>query len=234
MATQFACSGRFASQVSREPAAWEAPDANNRIDAWLTARAMAAPARVGQVWAPGATEPPHAKRPPVREVFQQVVGALFSVMCDDVETWREVRGSIAVPTLGGIEAARSERPAFDVSSFVSTFANAVRDLRPVLEPAVGADTFEELAEAAAARPPRLGEEIWAKTVCRAIAATARRALPASQIVAAIFPLYLGRVATFFEETRALGVEEANAKNEALSLAFEQAKVELAERLRAVR
>lgn len=231
MATQFACAGTFGARLLKETSAWDSPDANHTIDAWLTARAMAASARIGQVWAPGAVEPAHKKRPPPRDVFRQVVGGLFAVLRDDLESWIDLRGSEDVVTLGEVEAAGAVRPAFDVSSFASAFARAARDLGPVLGPALGEELLAEIAAAAAPPPPRLDEALWARTATRAFASAARRTLPVSQIVAALFPLYLGRVATFFEETRDMTSDEATAKNEALGRAFEEAKTELSDHLR---
>lgn len=229
VATQFACSGSFAAR-SLAADFWDDTRSREGIDVWLTARAVAGGARVAQVWAPGASEPAHARRPRAREAFQQVVGAAFECVVD-----ADLGARAPPPTdtllLGTPAPTRSNRPAFDVAAFASAFARAARDLAPMLGPALGAPLVDALRRASQTSPPGVDDDLWARLVFASVAAIHRRALPASQVVAALFPLYLGRVASFLGDTRTASVDEAAARVEDLAESFVRAKAEIPDLLR---
>jgi hypothetical protein len=72
----------------------------------------------------------------------------------------------------------------------------------------------------------MAPDLWARTSWRALYASARGTLPASQVVGSLFPLYLGRVAAFLSETEGASVAEADARHEDVAAAFERAKASL--------
>jgi hypothetical protein len=222
VATQFACSGRFAADALSSDL-WDRASAGHGVDEWLTTRAMSSGVRIAQVWAPSASEPIHQRRPPAAEVFQQVVGVLFECLRTDLHGWTAIRGSSEIPTLGAAEEPTLTRPPFDLTEFASAFRQGVHDLAPLLEPTIGADDLAAFARAAAVTPLHVAPELWARAVWRAFSASARGALPASQVVASLFPLYLGRVAAFLSETEAASAPDANARHEEVALAFEETK-----------
>jgi hypothetical protein len=130
--------------------------------------------------------------------------------------------------IGGSLTPSSARPPFDVARFASVFAQGMHDLGPVLEPVLSAETRMSLAEVAAEpSPPRVPDELWVRAVHEALVAVHRRLLPTAQIVQALFPIYLGRVASFFAETASLDVDAAFSRHEALACTFERAKPALA-------
>jgi glucosylglycerate synthase len=224
--TQFACSGRFAAgTVASE--VWDTPLAENGLDSWLTVRALADPARVAQVWAPGVQEPQHARRPAAAEVFQQVVGALFESLVADLGRWLEIRGCSDTTTLGEPRPPVTLRPPFDVAAFTDVFTQGVRELPPLLRPILGEELLAQLAAAAEQQPVRVPPALWASAVFHALAGVHRRALPASQVVGALYPLYLGRVGSFTGESANDSADAAAARLEDVGLAFESAKAELA-------
>lgn len=224
VATQFACSGTFAAR-SLKADLWEKALAHEGIDLWLSARAMVDPCVVGEVWVPDLTEPVHASRPRAREAFQQVVGPLFESLLDD-QRWLDAKHVTETRRIGSSVPPSSKRPAFDVAAFRDAFGRGVADLAPILEPALGADLLRSLRASAAAAPVRLDDDLWAHVVWAALVAVGRRALPASQIVAALFPIYLGRVATFLEETRDVSAEAAEAHHDRLFEAFVRTRADV--------
>jgi glucosylglycerate synthase len=229
IASQFACSGMFAASAL-SAAFWDTALARDGIDVWLAARAMSGSARVGEVWAPGAVEPPHPRRPRAHEAFQQVVGAVFeSLVAADPRDHARSPGDTLV--LGDPQPSGAARPAFDISSFSRSFVQGVTDLGPILGPALGEPLLGVLLDASGTSPPPIDDALWASVVVGALSAVHRRALPASQIVAALFPLYLGRVAAFLDETRAASVVEAEARLDQLALAFAHAKTKHPDLLR---
>jgi hypothetical protein len=119
------------------------------------------------------------------------------------------------------------RPPFDVDAFADVFIQGVRELPPLLRPILGDDLLAQLAAAADHHPVRVPPALWASAVFHALAGAHRRALPASQVVGALYPLYLGRVGSFTGETANDSAEAAAARLEDVGLAFENAKAELA-------
>lgn len=229
IASQFACAGRFAASALTATF-WDTALAREGIDVWLAARAMSGSTRVGQAWAPGASEPAHAHRPRAPEAFQQVVGAVFEcLVAADRES--HAQGMPDAILIGEPKASGAVRPAFDVAGFTDAFAQGVTDLVPILGPALGEPLLAALVRASVTSPLRLDDDLWASVVLGALVAVQGHVLPASQIVAALFPLYLGRVAAFLDETSNATVEKAEARVVQLAEAFVQAKAKLPDLLR---
>jgi hypothetical protein len=227
LATQFACSGRFAIEALAS-GGWDEPFAQYGVDVWLTARAMGGGAKLAQVVTRGAADPRRVYQPPLEDVFAQVVGAVVACLEADAEHWLSVNGSEDVPVIGGSLSPSSARPPFDVARFASVFAQGMRDLGPILESVLSTETRRGLERVAAeSSPPRVPDELWVRAVHDAIVAVHRHLLPTAQIVQALFPIYLGRVASFLAETASLDVDAAFSRHEALACAFERAKPEVA-------
>lgn len=230
IASQFACAGTFAAS-SLTASFWDTALAREGIDIYLAARAMSGSARVGEVWAPGASEPAHAHRPRAAQAFQQVVASVFDTI---VTPGRTSPSSVAdTVVIGTPSAASAARPAFDVVSFARSFTQGVKDLVPILEPALGTSLLGSLEAASLTSPVHVDDDLWVAVVLGALSAVHRRVLPASQIVAALFPLYLGRAATFLDDTRAASVEETEARVAQLAEVFARAKAKLPDPLRDV-
>ncbi|HMJ79547.1 MAG TPA: glycosyl transferase family 2 [Candidatus Dormibacteraeota bacterium] len=77
------------------------------------------------------------------------------------------------------------------------------------------------------------DETWARVVYDTVVAYHARVLPLPRLVAALVPLYFGRVASLVIETRELTTDEAEAFVERQARAFELAKPYLVERWRRV-
>ncbi len=95
----------------------------------------------------------------------------------------------------------------------------------VLEEALRADTPTTIDEAAFNMP----DETWARVVFDMAVAHHARVLPLERLVAALVPLYFGRVASLIFETRALTTDQAEAFVERQARAFELAKPYFIER-----
>jgi hypothetical protein len=222
LATQFACSGALAAEALGE-LGWSEPFAQYGVDVWLVARAMARGSPITQVWAPGAVEPPHGHRPPLTEVFTQILDGLATCLETQEAGWLAIRGSEPIPLIGTPPRPEARRPAFDVASFGAAFAQGIRDLDPILAPTLSAETLDELRRAAERRPPRISDDLWVRAVYEALAAAHHHALPRPQIVRGMLPVYLGRLASFLAETADASVESAEARLEELALIFEERK-----------
>lgn len=218
-ATQFACSKELAGR-SLTSKLWDDDSVSSGADLWLTTRALSDGHRVAELASPVLPEPVHASRPRAKDAFEQVVGALFESLVSEALS----PGAGEVSILGEPPPLGTLRPAFSVSHYEDAFVRGVADLAPILEPALGPDVFGELSMAQATRV--IGDDLWARVVLHALDAARRRVLPRSQIVSALFPLYLGRVATFLNDTREVSAAEADARIERLSACFLRVRSEL--------
>ncbi|MBI4822190.1 MAG: hypothetical protein HY791_38380 [Deltaproteobacteria bacterium] len=221
-ATQFACTGSLAAAWLRADP-WEAAPQRNAVDVRLTAFAMLVGRRLAELREPGASEPvrssAHTASP--REAFQEVVGTLFETLSRD--EWLRAASPASPDLLGAKLDHGRARPPFDVDAFRDAFVRAVRDLAPILELTLGESLLHQLASCAGGPTLDLPDALWAALVWASLSAIRRRVLPSAQVVGALFPLYLGRTATFLRTTRDATEDEALASTDRLSDAFVRAR-----------
>ncbi len=226
--TELACSGRFATQCLRQ-LAWEHPSAEHGLDVWITSEALRGGHTLAQV--PQAVRPEvvRARQPSLTHVFTQVVGSVLDSLEASSDDWLPVRGSREVPVQGVLPPVGEGRPAFDVAALASTFREGLRGLRPLLAEVLSAPVREALRHAADSGAPAVGSGLWARCVYEFVAARHHRVMGRDQLAQALLPLYEGRLAFFLSETEGLEPAAAEARLEALALAFEGHKPFLIER-----
>ena len=83
-----------------------------------------------------------------------------------------------------------------------------------------------IQEAAARVPPSLSDELFVRIIYDAAAGYTRKSLPRETLIRSLVPLYLGKVATFVEETREAEASEAEARLETLARVYESEKTSL--------
>ncbi|MBN1204464.1 MAG: hypothetical protein JXB05_06035 [Myxococcaceae bacterium] len=226
--TELACSGRFAAQCVRE-LAWEHPAAEHGLDVWLTSAALRRGQVLAQVPQAHRPEPERGRQPPLITVFTQVVGAVLDSLEATAEDWLPVRGSREVPVRGALSPVGAARPAFDAQALVRSFREGMMLLRPLLEEVLSAQVRQELWAVVTGASPAISDGLWARCVYDVVAARHHRVMGRDQLAQALRPLYQGRLAGFLSETAELGAAEAEARLEALALAFEEQKPFLIER-----
>jgi hypothetical protein len=138
--------------------------------------------------------------------------------------WVQDRTSAPVPVFGRDECSEidAEPPVSPEPS--TTFVRDVRELSPVLEQIVAADTFASLrtiAENEGTGNVRYDDEAWVATVYDFVAAHHHGVMDRSHIVQALMPLYLGRAASFIGQHANSPVGDTEQHLERLSQAFER-------------
>jgi hypothetical protein len=229
--TEFACSGRFAAHCLTENV-WDRSPMREGIELWLAATALSGSFQACQTFVDIDAAAPHRSRPGLQDVFRPLVGALFAALDAHAGAWMREMRTQPVPTIG-----LAPEPAADMASGVpsglgATFAQDVRDLRPVLESIVAPDTFAMLsatAEAAGEGTIRYPDDLWVATVYDFVAAHHAAVIDRTHIVQALMPLYMGRVASFVTGHAASTAQDVVEDLEALARQFEQRKAYLIER-----
>lgn len=230
--TEFACSGRFAAHCLAEDA-WDRSPMREGIELWLAVTALSGRFRACQTVVEAAPPGPSARpRLGLQDVFAPLVGSLFAALEAHAGAWQRDVPSEPVPVIGGDHPPPHEGTAGAPSGLGGTFAQDVRDLRPVLESILAPDTFTALAavaEAAGSEAPRYTDEVWVSTVYDFAAAYHAGVIDRAHIVKALMPLYVGRVASFVTRHAAAAPGEAAQNLETLAQQFERSKPYLIER-----
>jgi hypothetical protein len=179
--------------------AWDGPGA----ELWLTATALASAARVAQVHLGRRPARRGGREPDVPTIIAQTLAPLFALMERQPDSWIDAGRTVAVPVLGEAPALLADPEPHRVDRLVRAFRLGLKDLLPVWELAMSQGTLGELYPLALlpAEEFRLAPWLWARVVSDFALAHHERRLPRDHLYRSLAPLYLGRVAAFFNELR---------------------------------
>jgi hypothetical protein len=185
-------------------------------------------------------------------MFSQVVATLLRVTERYAERWLAVQGSHEVPVYGFERIVDPPPLTVDVRRLLDEFGrgrHAVGDAwAQLLEPETD-DLVEGLSAqagelaawlasggaepadgtAAVAADFAFPDETWARVIYDVVLAARARTMPLERLVAALVPLYFGRVASLVIETGRLTTDEAEPFVERQARAFELLKPSLVKR-----
>lgn len=197
LASEFACSGGFASRCLGDPI-WKQPFARYGIDLWLTGTALSEGFRCAEAPLGPRLVSPNAPRPGLPEMFRQVVSALLECLDLHASYWLARSGADALPLLGGEGGSEDEHQPVDPGPMLESFRSGMRDLAPLLCTFLESETVAALRAAAEAEDALLGlpDALWARVLWEAAAAHHRSVIHRDHVVRALVPLYLGRAAGF--------------------------------------
>ncbi len=222
---EFGVAGALVGRLLAKPV-WGSDVARFGVDIWMTTTAVCEGSRVVQARLGVKV---HDPRDPagLGPMFQQVVGTMFSLLAVYPFRWRQVRGSHPVPTVGDPVEAEPEPVPVTVSALVDRFREGQRVHGGVWSRALGADVREQLDRAAELGPAEhLTDRWWARAVYDFAVAFHRDDLDPDAVVAALVPVYFGRVAAFAEQTRELDTAAAEVVVERQAAVFEEEKTRL--------
>lgn len=225
----FAFSRRLAAHYL-ELDVWGTDIARFGIDIWMTLQAVVEDAEICQsnlgVKIHDAKDPAEALGP----MFRQVCGTFFSLLEEQESFWENVEGSVPVPTFGMEELQEPEPIEVDQPRMVRELREGVRLFGPVYRALFSDRVWEALETAAGAEPAsfELPPEVWAELVYELAARYHHLKVHRGKLLSLMTPLYLGRVASFINQTRGMGSAEAEAVVEAQAEVFERLKPHLIE------
>jgi len=206
---------------------WESDVARFGIDVWMTTTALCEGFRVVQA---NLGPKVHDARDPAATLgpmFQQVVGTLFSLLAVYPWRWRQVRGSQPVPEVGEPVEGEPEPVSITIPALVERFREGLRSHGSLWARVLAPEVREQVERAAEGGPAGwLTDRWWARVVYDFAVAFHRDDLDPDAVVAALVPVYFGRVAAFAEETQALDSRQAERVVERQAEVFEQEKPRL--------
>lgn len=165
-------------------------------------------------------------------VLSQLTGSLYAEMERNAAVWQHIHGSQPVPA-SGQPVATEDGEAVDVRPLIDSFVLGSRNLQEVWSLVLPPVTLLGLKRLAQMAPEtfRIPDELWVHIVYDFALAFRLRTISRAHLLGALLPLYLGWVASYVTEVSACDAASAQARQETLARAFEEAKPYLLSRWR---
>lgn len=248
----FGVSGDLIRHYLNEPD-WTPDISRFGIDIWMTTSALTGGFAVCQTRLGAKVHDPKDPGVDLGPMFSQVVGTMLRSTERHAERWLDVQGSHDIPVYGFERIIDPPPLVVDTLRLMQQFAAGRLTVPEVWQRTFTPENLaplEALADEAgravdeatrADRPAPLdtsgfhfSDELWARLIYDACVANRDRVLATDRLVAALAPLYFGRVASLILETRDLTTDQAESFVERQARAFETAKSYLVTRWRAGR
>lgn len=228
MATDFAVSSRLLVHLLAQDV-WKG-DINAEV--WLPSEAMSGEFKIGQALLAAKSAPRESARD-LTSTLDQVAGPVFAQMQQRVAVWQRSRPAQPVPVFGSSDTNRVEPIAINPAPMMESFRLACQTLPDIWGVVLPPATL--LALKKLGRVPEsqflLSDDLWARIVYDFAVGYRLRALGRDHLMGALAPLYLAWLASFALEVGKAPLEDAEARLEILSLAFESEKPYLISRWR---
>jgi len=204
---------------------WETDVARYGIDIWMTTNAITNNFNICQsnlgVKIHDAKDPAESLGP----MFQQVIHTLFVLMEQNETAWKAVKGSRAVPLFGLEKSIEPDPIQVNLERLVQEYKTGFRHFKGLYKDIFYSDCFEELKKCAKKAKPKfvMPVKTWAMVLYETAATFHRWSDNRTQLVAPVTPLYLGRVASFINQTKKMTSIEAEEVVEQQAQVFEDEK-----------
>ena len=226
----FGFSGGLASSFL-EHDVWHSDVARFGIDIWMTTTAITSGSRVCQSFLGAKIH--DAKDPGVdlSAMLNQVVSSVFTLMETHEPLWRALRDSQPVPLFGFEHTVGLEPLRVDVGRMAGVFRTGARDLSAIWERILTPETFASVQALTRASDDRFRfpARLWVQVIYDFAVAHHRPAMNRDHLLRSLTPLYLGRTASFINETVDADADQVEDVIEGVCKEFEGLKSYLVER-----
>ncbi len=225
----FAFAGELANYYTEQDV-WETDVARYGIDIWMTTNAITNNFKICQsnlgVKIHDAKDPAESLGP----MFRQVVHTLFVLMEQNELAWKAVRGSRPVPLFGLQDLKEPSPIEVDLGRLVQEYKTGFRQFKGLYRDIFCPECYAELKACAGRAKTKfvMPEKTWVMVLYETAATFHRWKDNRTQLVNLVTPLYLGRVASFINQTRKMTSEQAEAVVEEQAQVFEDQKDYLVE------
>lgn len=230
---------------------WTSDISRFGIDIWMTTSAISGGFAVCQTRLGAKVHDPKDPGADLGPMFSQVLGTMFRLIERHADKWLAVRGSHGIPVYGFERFADPPPLGVDVVRLLEGFARGrvsegdtwaglvapeqmtslaslADEAAASLDEVTRADTPSDLENATF----RFPDELWARIIYDLALAARAGTLGIERIVAALVPIYFGRVASLVLESREMTNDQAEQLVERQARAFELAKPGFVEAWRA--
>lgn len=214
------------------PQPWDEEIVHHGIDGWLMTLAAAESFQICRA-ALGPRLQQAKRMGELSDLVAQSVGCLFYLMERYQEKWETVKDSTSVPTVGSPMGLGVATGSINVERMVNGFRQGLRDLLPVWQIILPAETFQQVLELGVEDPDgfRFPHSLWGQVVYDFALAYHDRLLHREHLLKALTPLYLGYTASLILATRALPAKRVEEELERLAVEYEIMKPYLIQRWR---
>ena len=225
----FAFVGELAKYYIEEDV-WETDVARYGIDIWMTTNAVTNNLKICQsnlgVKIHDAKDPAESLGP----MFREVVHTLIVLMEQNEAAWKLVRGSRAVPLFGLQELGEPNSIGVDLGRLVHEYKTGFRQFKGLYKDIFCPECYEELRKCSKKAKTKfiMPVKTWVMVLYETAATFHRWKDNRTQLVNLVTPLYLGRVASFINQTRKMNSVEAEEVVEEQAQVFEDYKDYLVE------
>lgn len=226
----FGFSGTLASSFL-EHDVWHSDVARFGIDIWMTTTAITSGSRVCQSFLGAKIHDAKDPSLDLSAMLTQVVSSVFTLMENHQPFWRTVRDTEAVPLFGFEHTVGLEPIPVDVGRMLGIFRSGARDLTPIWERILAPETFSLVQNLTGGDDERFRfpAGLWVKVVYDFAAAYHNPAMNRDHLLRSLTPLYLGRTASFINETQEADAGQVEDVIEGICREFESQKTYLVER-----
>ena len=209
---------------------WETDVARYGIDIWMTTNAITNNLKVCQsnlgVKIHDAKDPAES----LGAMFRQVVYTLFVLMEQNEVAWKSVKGSRTVPLFGLQEYKEPDPIEVDLGRLVQQYKTGFRQFKVLYKDIFCSECYEELKRCAKKSKTKFVMPVksWVMVLYETAATFHRWKDNRTQLVNLVTPLYLGRVASFINQTKKMNSVEAEELVEEQAQVFEDHKDYLVE------
>ena len=204
---------------------WDTDVARYGIDIWMTTNAITNNLKICQsnlgVKIHDAKDPAESLGP----MFRQVVHTLFVLMEHHEAEWKAVKGSRTVPLFGLEKTLEPEPIQIDLDRLVKEYKTGFRHFKGLYRDIFCPECFEELKKCASKAKTKfiMPAKTWVMVLYETAATFHRWTDNRTQLVNLVTPLYLGRVASFVNQTRKMTSSQAEEVVEEQAQVFEDYK-----------
>ena len=220
----FAFAGDLAAYYIEQDV-WNTDVARYGIDVWMTTNAITNSFKICQsnlgVKIHDAKDPAESLGP----MFRQVVHTLFVLMEQHEAEWKAIKGSRTVPMFGLQGFMEPEPINVDLGRLVTEYKTGFRQFRGLYRDIFCPECFEELRQCATKAKTKLIMPVttWVHILYETAATFHSWTHNRTQLVNLVTPLYLGRVASFINQTKDMSSSEAEQVVEEQAQVFEDYK-----------
>jgi glycosyltransferase involved in cell wall biosynthesis len=203
---------------------WNTDVARYGIDIWMTTTAIADNYRICQAFLGAKIHDAKDPGADLSAMLFQVVGSALDLMETYHDVWKAVSGSIPVPVFGFEYTVGLEPVTVDLERMKDRFRLGVRELMGIWEDILPGEVIAFLRDTVERQDKfHIPDEIWTKIVYSFAIAAHRRVIGKEHLLKSITPLYIGRTASFVQETMECDAREVEEKIETLCNVFEREK-----------
>lgn len=219
----FGFSGHAVNTYLQRKDVWESDIARFGIDIWLSTLALAENLKICQTFLGAKIH--NTKDPAIdlSEMLSQVVGTTFSLLNQYKSAWldKDISTISEIPLYGFVYEAAAEPVNVNLERMHANFVQGVSDLKPILKNILPNDVFEELVNLSSAKLQdfKISNTLWAKIIYNFLIAYNARQENPEFILKSLTPLYLGKVASFVQETWLSSTRQSEDKVSLLAQAF---------------